>query len=72
MSVLSFDKLMESVRIDPTASIELKKTSRSVSKTINQTQSRVVKYYFDSTAAGCLNIAVISITDRLFTEHRIK
>jgi hypothetical protein len=70
MSVLLFDKLIKGVRIDPPALSELKKKSRSVSRTVNQPQSRVVKCDFDSSAAGYLNIAVISITDRLFTERR--
>lgn len=54
MSVLLFDKLTEGVRIDPSALSKLKKKSKSVSRTLNQPQNRVVKCYFDSSAAGLL------------------
>lgn len=70
MSVYLFDKNSQGVRVGQTIRKEMKRKSRSISKTLNQPQSRTVKCYFDCNAEGILDIAVISITDRLFTERR--
>jgi hypothetical protein len=70
MTVVMFDVPKEGVRVDGTAVTELKRKSRSISTTKNQPQRRVVKCYFDTTAAGYLNAVIISITDRKFKERR--
>ena len=70
MSVYLFDKNSQGVRVGKTVRKEMKRKSRSISKTLNQPQSRTVKCYFDCNAEGILDVAVISITDRLFTERR--
>ena len=70
MSVYLFDRLNEIVRVGKTIRSEMKSKHRSISKTQLQPQSRTVKCYFDASADGLLNIAIISITDNLFTEDR--
>ena len=70
MSVLLYDRLNEIVRVGKTIRSEMKSKHRSISKTQLQPQSRTVKCYFDASADGLLNIAIISITDNLFTEDR--
>jgi hypothetical protein len=70
MSVYLFDKNSQGVRVGKTVRKDMKRKSRSISKTMNQPQSRTVKCYFDCNAEGNLDIVVISITDRLFTEKR--
>lgn len=55
MSVLLFDRLNEGVRIGNNIRAELKRKSRSISKTINQPQSRTVKCYFDANASHMAN-----------------
>jgi hypothetical protein len=68
MSVLLFHRKNDSVRSTNEAIKELKKRSRSSSTTVNQPQCRTVKCYFDTSANGNLNVAVISITDNMFVE----
>lgn len=63
-------KIGKRVRVGRTVRKEMKRKSRSITKTLNQSQSRTVKCYFDCNADGI--IAVISITDRLFTKRRTK
>jgi hypothetical protein len=70
MTVVMFDDPKEGVRVDNAAVIDLKRKARSISRTKNQPQRRVVKCYFDTTAAGYLNAVIISITDRKFKEPR--
>jgi hypothetical protein len=73
MSVLLFRRKNDSVRSTNEAIKELKKRSRSSSTTVNQPQCRTVKCYFDTSANGNLNVAVIKkcqlyITDKMFVE----
>ena len=70
MSILLFDRLNDTVRVGPTVRKEMKTQSRSISVTKNQPQCRTVKCYFDTSADGLLNVAIISIADRLFMEKR--
>jgi hypothetical protein len=70
MTVVMFDDPKEGVRVDNAAVIDLKRKARSISRTTNQPQRRVVECYFDTTAAGYLNAVIISITDRKFKEPR--
>ena len=70
MSILLFDRLNDTVRVGPTVRKEMKTQSRSISVTKNQPQCRTVKCYFDTSADGLLNVAIISIADRLFIEKR--
>ena len=70
MSILLFDRLNDAVRVGPTVRKEMKTQSRSISVTMNQPQCRTVKCYFDTSAGGLWNVAIISITDRLFIEKR--
>ena len=70
MSVYLFDRLNEIVRVGKTIRSEMKSKHRSMSKTQLQPQSRTVKCYFDASADGLLNIAIILITDNLVTVDR--
>jgi hypothetical protein len=70
MPVYLFDRHSQGVRVGRAVRKEMKRKSRSISKTLNQPQSRTVKCYFDCNAEGILDVVVISITDRLFTEKR--
>ena len=70
MSILLFDRLNETVRVESSVRKEMKSQSRSISVTKNQPQCRTVKCYFDTSADGLLNVAIISIADRLFSEKR--
>lgn len=70
MSILLFDRLNDTVRVGTSVRQEMKIQSRSISVTKNQPQCRTVKCYFDTSADGLLNIAIISIADRLFNEKR--
>ena len=70
MSILLFDRLNDTVRVGPSVRKEMKNQSRSISVTKNQPQCRTVKCYFDTSADGLLNVAIISIADRLFSEKR--
>ena len=70
MSVLLFDRLNEIVTVGKSIRSEMKSKHRSISKTQQQPQSRTVKCYFDASADGLLNIAIISITDNLFIDDR--
>lgn len=70
MSILLFDKLNDTVRVGESVRKIMKGKSRSISVTKNQPQCRTVKCYFDTSADGLLNVAVISIADRLFKERR--
>ena len=70
MSILLFDRLNDAVRVGTSVRQEMKIQSRSISVTKNQPQCRTVKCYFDTSADGLLNIAIISIADRLFNEKR--
>ena len=70
MSVLLFDRLNEIVRVGKSIRSEMKSKHRSISKTQQQPQSRTVKCYFDASADGLLNIAIISITNNLFIDDR--
>jgi hypothetical protein len=68
MTVVMFDDPKEGVRVDNAAVTDLK--ARSINRTKNQPQTRLVKCYFDTTAAGYLNAVIISITGRKFKEPR--
>jgi hypothetical protein len=70
MSVLLFDRLHGVVRIGKRNRKDMKNKHSSVSITTANAQSRTVKCYFDASADSLLNIAVISITDRLFKEEK--
>ena len=70
MSILLFDRLNDTVRVGSSVRKEMKNQSRSISVTKNQPQCRTVKCYFDTSADGLLNVAIISIADRLFSEKR--
>ena len=70
MSILLFDRLNDTVRVGTNVRKEMKRQSRSISITKNQPQCRTVKCYFDTSADGLLNVAIISIADRLFREKR--
>ena len=70
MSILLFDRLNDTVRVGLSVRKEMKNQSRSISVTKNQPQCRTVKCYFDTSADGLLNVAIISIADRLFSEKR--
>ena len=70
MSILLFDRLHDTVRVGSSVRKEMKSKSRSISVTKNQPQCRTVKCYFDTSADGLLNVAIISIADRLFSEKR--
>ena len=70
MSILLFNRLNDTVRVGPSVRKEMKNQSSSISVTKNQPQCRTVKCYFDTSADGLLNVAIISIADRLFSEKR--
>ena len=70
MSILLFDRLNDTVRVGTSVRQEMKIQSRSIGVTKNQPQCRTVKCYFDTSADGLLNIALITIADRLFNEKR--
>ena len=70
MSILLFDRLNDTVRVGSSVRKEMKNQSRSISVTKNQPQCRTVKCYFDTSADGLLNVAIISIADRLFSDKR--
>lgn len=63
MSVLLFHRLNEIVRVGKTIRSEMESKHRSICKTHLQPQSRTVKCYFDASADGLLNIAIVLITD---------
>ena len=64
MSILLFDRLNDTVRVGTSVGKEMKRQSRSISVTKNQPQCRTLKCYFDTSADGLLNVAIISIADR--------
>jgi hypothetical protein len=70
MSVLLFDRLNEPVRVGKTTRQEMNDKHRSISTTKENPQARTVKCYFDTSADGLLNQAIICITDNLFVEER--
>ena len=70
MSTLLFDRLNDTLRVGSSVRKEMKNQSRSISVTKSQPQCHTVKCYFDTSADGLLNVAIISIAGRLFSEIR--